>query len=88
MRIKISEEDNQQVLKAHYGYLLKREILGDILQNGMATENTIQKITEETVQSKILVEQLKEKISLKYFPKNIKPQSYTFDFVNSEIEFI
>lgn len=87
MIVKISNIDNQNLMKVHYEYLLKKEILGDLITNGIASKETIQNFMEEVTLSKIKTEQLKEQLVEKYQPDSFEYSNYSFNFIRSEIEF-
>lgn len=87
--VNINETDSKQVKELYYKYNASLDIISYLMsqtQNFIKQEH-IQNYLHDSENKFMVLEDLKNQISLKYLPEELKDQdyNYTFDFIHSSI---
>ena len=83
--VPIPTEISDQVTEKFYIYKASSQFLQELLQNKDLSIEILDKYYSKNEKNNIELELLKEEISSKYAPSNLKQYEYSFDFINSTI---
>lgn len=86
VRIQLSHEDNAYIEKLWYEYNAKRDVVGFLMEKDKVNEAYLQEYLNVTEAKYAELELAKQKIDLKYRPKDITNLvGYSFDFEKEEL---
>ena len=83
--VSIPKEVSDQVKEKFYKYKASSQFLQELLQNKDISIEILDNYYSRNEKNNVELELLKEEISNKYLPSELKQYEYIFDFVNSTI---